>query len=69
MNNQESAFQADRYYNTALILRLLQNYEEIGNIRSLVRLRRMSPVAWWHIVLNGYYAFISKGKELDLDAM
>ncbi|MBT0724817.1 hypothetical protein HH682_10320 [Rosenbergiella sp. S61] len=29
----------------------------------------MSPVAWQHIFLNGHYAFISEGKELDLDAM
>ncbi|HAV0157147.1 TPA: Tn3 family transposase [Salmonella enterica] len=57
------------YYNSALLSRLLQKYEEVGNTRGLALLRRMSPVAWQHIFLNGHYTFISEGKELDLDAM
>jgi len=57
------------YYNSALLSRLLQKYEDVGNTLGLALLRRMSPVAWQHIFLNGYYTFISEGKELDLDAM
>jgi TnpA family transposase len=57
------------YYNSALLSRLLQRYEATSNTRGLARLRRMSPVAWRHIFLNGHYTFISGGKELDLDAM
>lgn len=56
-------------YNSALLSRLLQKYEDVGNTRGLALLRRMSPVAWQHIFLNGHYTFISEGKELDLDAM
>lgn len=57
------------YYNSALLSRLLQKYEATGNTRSLEFLKRMSPVAWQHIFLNGHYTFISEGKEIDLDAM
>ncbi|HDC1419298.1 TPA: Tn3 family transposase [Salmonella enterica] len=57
------------YYNSALRSRLLQKYEDVGNTRGLALFRRMSPVAWQHIFLNGHYTFISEGKELDLDAM
>ncbi|MGI2213572.1 Tn3 family transposase [Shewanella oncorhynchi] len=56
-------------YNSVLLSRLLQKYEDVGNTRGLALLRRMSPVAWQHIFLNGHYTFISEGKELDLDAM
>lgn len=56
-------------YDSVLLSRLLQKYEDVGNTRGLALLRRMSPVAWQHIFLNGHYTFISEGKELDLDAM
>lgn len=57
------------YYNSALLSRLLQKYEANGNTRGLESLRRLSPVAWQHIFLNGHYTFVSEGGELDLDAM
>jgi TnpA family transposase len=57
------------YYNSALLSRLLQRYEATGNTRGLEFLKRMSPVAWQHIFLNGHYTFISEGKDIDLDAM
>jgi len=57
------------YYNSALLSRLLHKYETTSNARGLERLRRMSPVAWQYIFLNGHYTFIRGGKELDLDAM
>ncbi|MBT0723095.1 transposase [Rosenbergiella sp. S61] len=57
------------YYNSALLSRLLQRYEATGNTRGLEFLKRMSPVAWQHIFLNGHYTFITEGKEIDLDAM
>ncbi|ENN9849227.1 hypothetical protein ACAP77_004540, partial [Salmonella enterica] len=40
-----------------------------GNTLGLESLRRLSPVAWQHIFLNGHYTFVSEGGELDLDAM
>lgn len=54
------------YYNSAL---LLKKCGASGNTRGLESLRRLSPVAWEHIFLNGHYTFISEGRELDLDAM
>ncbi|ECY7604049.1 transposase [Salmonella enterica subsp. enterica] len=57
------------YYNSALLSRLLQKYEANGNTRGRESLRRLSPVAWQHIFLNGHYTFVSEGGELDLDAM
>ncbi|ECJ2623252.1 Tn3 family transposase [Salmonella enterica] len=57
------------YYNSALLSRLQQKYEADGNTRGLESLRRLSPVAWQHIFLNGHYTFVSEGGELDLDAM
>ncbi|MBV5319003.1 MAG: hypothetical protein JZU50_14495 [Desulfobulbaceae bacterium] len=30
---------------------------------------RVSPGAWRHILLNGYYTFQSDGKMIDLDAL
>ncbi|EGK7840554.1 hypothetical protein L1O59_001608 [Salmonella enterica] len=48
---------------------MLQKYEDVGYTWGLALLRRMSPVVWQHIFLNGHYTFISEEKELDLDAM
>jgi hypothetical protein len=32
-------------------------------------IKKISPAAWRHILLNGHYTFRSDGKIIDLDAV
>ncbi len=40
------------YYNSAILSRLQQKFEAQGNTKALEVLIRISPVAWWHILLK-----------------
>lgn len=57
------------YYNSAILSRLLTKYEAAGNSKALALIKKMSPVAWRHIHLNGHYTFRGNGQTLDLDAI
>jgi hypothetical protein len=57
------------YYNSAILSRLLTKYESSGNTKALALITQISPVAWRHNLLNGYYTFQSDGKMIDLDAL
>jgi TnpA family transposase len=54
------------YYNSAILSRILTK-SEADNTSEL--LRRISPVAWQHILLNGHYSFLNDGKVIDMDAL
>ena len=57
------------YYNSAILSRLLARYEASGNAKALAMIKKISPAAWRHILLNGHYTFRSDGKIIDLDAV
>jgi TnpA family transposase len=57
------------YYNSAILSRLLDKYGGSPNLEILALLKKISPVAWRHILLNGHYTFRDGGQLLDLDAI
>jgi TnpA family transposase len=57
------------YYNSAILSRLLVKYEGDPNLKALAFIKKISPVAWRHILLNGHYTFRNGGLFLDLDAI
>jgi TnpA family transposase len=57
------------YYNSAILSRLLNRYEESGDTKALTLIRQMSPLSWRHILLNGHYIFHGIGNVIDLDAI
>ena len=57
------------YYNSAILSRLLARYEASGNAKALAMIKKISPAAWRHILLNGHYTFRNDGKIIDLDAV
>ncbi len=57
------------YYNSAILSRLLENCEASPNPKILALIKKLSPVAWRHIHLNGHYTFRGSGQVIDLDAI
>jgi TnpA family transposase len=57
------------YYNSAILSRLLARHEASGNAKALAMIKKTSPVAWRHVLLNGHYTFRSAGQIIDLDAI
>ena len=55
------------YYNSAILSRLLVKYE--ANPKILALIKKISPVAWRHILLNGHYTFRDSGLVIDLDTI
>jgi TnpA family transposase len=57
------------YYNSAILSRVLAKCEVGNNAKAIGLIKKISPVAWRHIMLNGHYTFQSDGKTLDLDEL
>jgi TnpA family transposase len=57
------------YYNSAILSRLLEHCEASPNPKILALIKKLSPVAWRHIHLNGHYTFRGSGQVIDLDAI
>ena len=57
------------YYNSAILSRLLGKYDGGPNLKALALIKKISPVAWRHILLNGHYTFRDGGQFIDLDAI
>ena len=55
------------YYNSAILSRLLVKYEANMNPKILELIKKISPVAWRNIHLNGHYTFRGSGRVIDLD--
>ena len=55
------------YYNSAILSRLLTKYEATGNAKALTMLKKISPAAWRHILMNGHYTFRGRDQAIDLD--
>lgn len=57
------------YYNSAILSRLLVQYEESNNPKAIKIITSISPVAWRHIILNGHYTFESNGEVINLEKL
>lgn len=55
------------YFNSLILTRLLEHFEEEGDDKKLDIIKQVSPVAWHNINLNGTYSFSFEQKPLDLD--
>ena len=54
------------YYNSVVLSELIEKYEQESNDEAVKLIANMSPVAWTHIQLAGYYSFASEPEPLDL---
>jgi TnpA family transposase len=54
------------YYNSAILSKLLDRYEEMDNKKALDLLKKISPVAWQHIHFQGHLIF-SEQERINLD--
>jgi hypothetical protein len=57
------------YYNSAILSRLLGKYQGGTNPKALALIKKISPVAWRHLLLNGHYTFRDGGQRIDLDTV
>lgn len=57
-------------YNGIMLSALMERQEKIANNDSIINfLRRLSPVAWIHLILTGKYRFKPKAKQVNLDVI
>jgi TnpA family transposase len=55
------------YYNSVLLSRLLEKYQREDNQKAIEKLLKISPVAWQHIHLLGYYTFCSNKPPINIE--
>jgi TnpA family transposase len=56
-------------YNSILLSALLERYQSADDQAAVLRLRKISPVAWQHIHFLGRYLFRGNRHPIDLDAL
>lgn len=56
------------YYNTYLLSELYRIHEELVHTEILELIKRLSPIAWRHINMNGRYEFLTILEIFDLNA-
>ena len=54
------------HYNSSILSRLFDKYQQEGNKKGLILLKKISPVAWGHIHFQGHFKF-SDQILIDLD--
>jgi TnpA family transposase len=57
------------FYNASILSRLLEHQERTGDIRGADATKKVSPVAWQHINLQGRYEFQKAPDVLNVDAI
>ena len=57
------------YYNTALLSRVYEQKQKMGDQTAMDIVKGMSPVAWQHINLFGSFEFNSSTSKVDLNAL
>lgn len=69
ISNECSRFIANciLHYNALILSKIYEVQEKLGNEEALEFIRRLSPIAWRHIILNGRYEFSSIPFDIDLD--
>ena len=57
-------------YNSVLLSKIYEAHEKLGNTQELLDfIKRLSPIAWRHINLNGRYEFTGDFSDIDFDQM
>lgn len=57
------------HYNAQVLSGIKEQNEEKGNEESLEALKRISPVAWFHINFSGFYSFADTDNTHDFDKL
>ena len=57
------------FYNASILSRLLEHQERIGDMQSADATKKVSPIAWQHINLQGRYEFQKAPDALNMDAI
>jgi hypothetical protein len=57
------------FYNASLLSRLLEHQESIGDTRGAEATKKVCPVAWQHINLQGRFEFLKIPDILNVDAI
>ena len=57
------------HYNAQILSELKDFNEQKGNIKNLEELKRISPVAWFHINFSGFYSLVDSEKTHDFSAL
>ena len=55
------------YYNALILSKIYEAQEKLRNKEILEFIKRLSPIAWRHIILNGLYEFTSIPAGINLD--
>lgn len=57
------------YYSGMILSKIYVEQEKLGNTEILDIIKRFSPIAWCHIILDGYYQFKDVAEAVDLEKM
>jgi TnpA family transposase len=57
------------FYNAYILSELYDMHEKLGNLDVLEMIKKISPIAWRHINLNGRYEFSTIYEALNLNAI
>jgi TnpA family transposase len=57
------------FYNAYILSELYDMHEKLGNLDALEMIKKISPIAWRHINLNGRYEFSTIYEALNLNAI
>lgn len=57
------------YYSGIILSKIYQEQEKMGNTDILEIIKRFSPIAWCHIILDGFYQFKDVAEAIDLEQM
>ena len=56
-------------YNASILSRLLEHQERTGDTQGAEATKKVSPIAWQHINLQGRYEFQKQPDPLNMDAI
>ncbi len=57
------------YYSGIILSNIYESQEKLGNTDILEIIKRFSPIAWCHIILDGFYQFKDVAEAIDLEQM
>jgi hypothetical protein len=52
-----------------ILSQIYQIQEKQGNLQALEFIKRLSPIAWRHIILDGYYQFRNIAGTINMEQM
>ena len=55
--------------NALILSKIYQVLEKQGNTQALEFIKRLSPIAWCHLILDGFYQFRNVAETIDLEQM